>query len=296
MTTKTAFVAIVGRPNIGKSTLLNRMVGEKVSITSNKPQTTRNKITGVVTHGDTQLIFLDTPGWHKGKTRLSNYMVREIKDTLLDVELALFLTDPVSGIREEEKELLKNLTGKKVPTILLLNKVDTLKDKENMIPKLAEFSKLYDFEEMIPISAATGEGVDELVDIIKTYAVESPHYFDSDQYTDQPERVIVAEIVREKLLNNLRDELPHGTAVFIEQMSEREDGGMMDIHVTIVCEKASHKGMIIGKQGAMLKTVATQARQDIEEFLDCKVNLQCWVKVKEDWRNRENIIKQFGFE
>lgn len=293
--TKTAFVAIVGRPNVGKSTLLNSIVGEKIAIVSDKPQTTRNRITGIVTEQETQLVFLDTPGWHKAKTKLSDYMMHQIKDSITDVDLVLFLTDPISGLKSEEKDLLENLFQRKVPVILVLNKIDMLDQKDLMMPKMSTVSEDYNFAEVLPISAKTGEGTEQLMNIIKSYAKNGPHFFPPDEFTDQPERVIMAEIVREKLLRNLREELPHGVAVVIEKMTEREGRDLVDIDAVIICERATHKGMVIGKQGAMLKTIATQARHDMESFLDCKVNLQCWVKVKEDWRNREHLMREFGF-
>ena len=295
METKTAFIALVGRPNIGKSTLLNRLVGEKVSIVTNKPQTTRNRITGVVTIDETQFVFLDTPGYHQSRNRLGDYMISQVKDSLAGIELAVMLTDPVSPVREDELELTESLKDRKIPTILLFNKIDEVAQKELMIPKMDEMASLMNFREIIPISALRGEGTDVLFSIFEEYAKPSPHFFDRDDFTDQPERVIVSEIIREKLLINLREELPHGVAVEIESMQEREDENLVDIHAVIYCERASHKGMIIGKGGVMLKRIATQARQDIEEFLGVKVNLQCWVKVKEDWRNKDNIMRQLGF-
>ena len=294
--TKTAFVALVGRPNVGKSTLLNNIIGEKVSIVSDKPQTTRNRITGVITKDETQLIFLDTPGWHKAKNRLGDYMIKQVKDSLSGIELAVLLTEPTGGIRPEERELMENITLRNIPVILVINKIDSLDQKELMIPKIQAFSSDYDIDEVIPLSAKTGEGVDILMEKIATYAKPGPHYFDKDDYTDQPERVLVAEIIREKLLLNLRDELPHGIAIDIELMKERPEKDLIDINATIICERDTHKGMIIGKHGTMLKKVGSEARKDMENLLDCKVNLQCWVKVKKDWRNREGLIKEFGFD
>lgn len=302
--TKSAFVAIIGVPNVGKSSLLNKFVGEKVAIVSQKPQTTRNRITGILTKGDTQLVFIDTPGMHKPRTRLSQYMVRQVQEGMSGVDVTLLLTEPAGAITPVEDELLASLKARKSKAILVLNKLDTLRQKDLMMPKIQAFSQRYDFDAVFPISALTGEGVDELLDFVGRYAKPGPHFFDSDSFTDQPERVLVAEIIREKLLNNLRDELPHGTAVGIESMKERaEETGegenrreLMDIEAIIFCERESHKGMIIGKKGAMLKKIATEAREEIEAFLDIKVNLQCWVKVKEDWRNREGIMRQFGFQ
>lgn len=296
MNTKSAFVAIVGAPNVGKSTLLNALIGEKIAIVTDKPQTTRNRITGIITQEETQLVFLDTPGWHKAQTSLSDYMLREIKESLSGIELVLVMTESYGKIKENELELIKNLKARQIPAILLVNKVDAIEQKEQMIPKIHNFSQLYDFDEIYPISAKTGQGLDILLEKVKTYAKDSPHFFDEDSYTDQPERVIISEIVREKLMRNLWEELPHGIAVVVESMKERPEQNLMDIHATIFCERDSHKGMIIGKKGKMLQTVGSQARSDIEAFLDIPVNLQLWVKVKKDWRNKENIIRQLGFD
>lgn len=295
MKTKSAFVAIVGKPNAGKSSLLNLMVGEKVAIVSPKPQTTRTRITGVLTIGDTQLVFIDTPGIHKPRTKLSEYMVQEIKESVADVDVAVLVTDASGEIRSAEVQLIESLKSRKIPAILAVNKIDLLEQKELMMHKIAEFSKLFEFDQIVPISVIKRDGTDTLASLIEKYAKPEPHYFDADAYTDQPERVIVAEIIREKLLQNMRDEIPHGTAVGIEQMKERESAGIIDIQAIIYCEKESHKAMIIGKNGASLKKIGTQARLGIEDFLDAKVNLQCWVKVKEDWRNRSGQLKEFGF-
>lgn len=295
--TKSAFVAIVGRPNAGKSTLLNTIIGEKVAIVSAKPQTTRNRITGILTRGETQLVFIDTPGVHKPRTKLSEYMVREIREGVADVDVAVVVTEPGGDIRQAELELLEGLRARKTPAVLALNKIDALERKELMMEKIQKFSGLFDFDEIIPISALTGDGVDILLEKVLGYAQPGPHFFDDDAFTDQPERVIVAEMIREKLLANMRDEIPHGVAVGIEQMKERrkDDKDLVDLSAVIYCERSSHKGMIIGKNGAMLKRVASQARAEIEDFLGCQINLQCWVKVKEDWRNREGMMRQFGF-
>lgn len=295
--TKSAFVAIVGRPNVGKSTLLNAIIGEKVAIVSPKPQTTRNRITGILTKEETQLVFIDTPGMHNPHTKLSEYMVREIKEGVADVDVAIVVTEPAGEIRESEQDLLQRLQAKRIPAILVLNKIDTLGQKESMMKKMAHFSSLFSFDHIIPISALQNDGVSVLVDTVLSYAVEGPHFFDADTFTDQPERVIVSEMIREKLLRHLRDEIPHGVAVGIEQMKERkkQDQDIMDISAVIYCERASHKGMVIGKQGVMLKKIASEARREIERFLDIQVNLQCWVKIKEDWRNREGMMREFGF-
>lgn len=293
---RSAFVAIVGRPNVGKSSLLNRFVGEKVAIVSPKPQTTRTRITGVLTEGETQFVFIDTPGLHNPKTKLSEFMVKQIKDSVADVDVAVLVTEPLGKIHQTELDLLQRFRDLRLPAILAINKIDTVAKKDLMMEKIAAFSQLFDFEAVVPVSAMTGDGAEELLEEIGEYAAEGPHYFPDDAMTDQPERVIVAEIIREKLLNNLSDEIPHGTAVTVEQMIEREEKNIIDIHAVIYCEKDSHKGIIIGKQGAMLKKVASQARREIESFLDIKINLQCWVKVKEDWRNRIGVIRDLGFQ
>jgi GTP-binding protein Era len=296
LNTKSAFIAIVGRPNVGKSSLMNAFVGEKVAIVSKKPQTTRNRITGVVTRGDTQLVFIDTPGMHAPRTKLSEYMVREIGEGIADVDAAVLMTDPFGEIMPVEQELAARLAAKKIPTLLAVNKSDLLEQKELMLPKIAAFSEQFSFAQVYPVSVLEGVGVTDLFGCLLGYATPGPHFFGEDDYTDQPERVIVSEIIREKLLENLHDELPHGIAVDIEQMHERERDGITDITAVIYCERESHKGMIIGKRGAMLKTVGTRARIEIERFLDTKINLQCWVKVREDWRNHERSMRQLGFK
>jgi len=295
-TQKSAFVAIVGRPNVGKSSLLNAFVGEKVAIVTEKPQTTRTRITGVLTTGQTQLVFIDTPGIHRPKTKLSEYMVRQVRESVGDVDVAVLVTEPTGEIREAERELLERFRQRRLPAILAINKVDTLPRKDAMMEKIKAFSEQYDFDEIIPISALHGDGVDILLRRLHAYAVPGPHYFDEDSFTDQPERVLVAEMVREKLLRGMREEIPHGTAVVVEEMKERPGKELMDITITIFCERESHKGMIIGKKGVMLKKIASEARRDIEDFLQIPVNLKCWVKVKEDWRNREGLIRGFGFQ
>lgn len=292
---KSAFVAIVGRPNVGKSSLLNAFVGEKVAIVSPKPQTTRNRITGILTRGETQLVFIDTPGIHQPRTKLSEYMVREIKESVADVDVAIVVTESAGEIRQAELDLLDSLKLKKIPAILAINKIDTLNRKEDMLSKIQKMSESFRFDQVIPISALQNDGVSILLDAVMAYAADGPHFFEDDAFTDQPERVIVAEIIREKLLNNLREEIPHGVAVGIESMKEREGQDIIDLSAIIYCEKASHKGMIIGKNGAMLKRIGSQARLEIESFLGIKVHLQCWVKVKEDWRNKEGLMREFGF-
>ena len=293
--TVSAFVAIVGRPNVGKPSLLNRLVGEKVAIVSPKPQTTRTRITGIFTQKNTQFVFIDTPGLHQPKTKLSEFMVKQVKDSVADVDVAVLVTEPLGKIHPIEQDLLDRFRERRIPAILAINKIDTIAKKDTMMEKIDTFSKRFPFSAVVPISALTGDGVEELLDELSFHAKEGPHYFPDDAMTDQPEQVIVSEIIREKLLNNLNEEIPHGTAVSIEQMREREGKNLLDIHAVIYCEKDSHKGIVIGKQGAMLKKVASQARLEIESFLDVKVNLQCWVKVKEDWRNRPGVIRDLGF-
>ena len=293
--TKSAFVAIVGKPNVGKSSLLNLLVGEKIAIISDKPQTTRTRITGVLTEGETQLVFIDTPGLHKPKNKLGEYMVKQVTDSVGDVDCAVFVTDPLGEVTEAEMQLIENIRQLHLPAILVINKIDTLQNKEDMVKKMVTISGMYDFEEVVPISVYQKDGTELLLKLIQDQAQEGPHFFPNDTLTDQPEKVIVAEIIREKVLRNMRDEIPHGTAVVIERMRERPGKDIMDIDATILCEKSSHKGMIIGKQGSMLKKIASQSRQEIESFLETRVNLQCWVKIREDWRNSEFSIRDLGF-
>lgn len=293
--TKSAFVAIVGKPNVGKSSLLNLLVGEKIAIISDKPQTTRTRITGVLTEGETQLVFIDTPGLHKPKNKLGDYMVKQVTDSVGDVDCAVFVTDPLGEVTEAEMQLIENIRQLHLPAILVINKIDTLQNKEDMVKKMVTISGMYDFEEVVPISVYQKDGTELLLKFIQDQAQEGPHFFPNDTLTDQPEKVIVAEIIREKVLRNMRDEIPHGTAVVIERMRERPGKDIMDIDATILCEKSSHKGMIIGKQGSMLKKIASQSRQEIESFLETRVNLQCWVKIREDWRNSEFSIRDLGF-
>lgn len=293
--TKSAFVAIVGKPNVGKSSLLNLLVGEKIAIISDKPQTTRTRITGVLTEGETQLVFIDTPGLHKPKNKLGDYMVKQVTDSVGDVDCAVFVTDPLGEVTEAEMQLIENIRQLHLPAILVINKIDTLQNKEDMVKKMVTISGMYDFEEVVPISVYQKDGTELLLKLIQDQAQEGPHFFPNDTLTDQPEKVIVAEIIREKVLRNMRNEIPHGTAVVIERMRERPGKDIMDIDATILCEKSSHKGMIIGKQGSMLKKIASQSRQEIESFLETRVNLQCWVKIREDWRNSEFSIRDLGF-
>lgn len=297
-TSKTAFIAIVGKANVGKSSILNRLIGSKIAIVSSKPQTTRTRIMGVLTTEDNvQLVFTDTPGFHKPKNKLGEKMVQAVSDSISGVDSCLFVVDANDEkLNTAELELIKKFKSEKMTVVLAINKIDMLKDKTELMKKLAELSALYDFKAIVPVSAQSGDGLDELLDELKALSVESIHFFPDDTLTDQPERVLVAEIIREKMLRLLDKEIPHGTAVAIERMRERDDGSIMDIEATIYCERESHKGIIIGKGGQMLKKISTYARQDIENFFDIKVNLQCWVKVKEDWRNREGIIHNFGLD
>ena len=290
-----AFIVIVGRPNVGKSSLLNRMVGEKVAIVSPKPQTTRTRVTGILTQQENQFVFIDTPGLHQPRTKLSAFMLNQIKDSVTDVDVALLVTDPVGKILPTEQTFLQRFRQLRIPAILVINKIDALPKKELMMEKISAFSQQFPFDAVVPISALTGEGVDQLQKELVHYVKEGPHFFPDDEITDQPERAIVAEMIREQLLNCLNEEVPHGVAVTIEQMEEREHQSMLDIQAVIYCERSSHKGIIIGKQGAMLKKVASQARREMEAFFGVKINLQCWVKVKEDWRNRLGAIYDLGF-
>lgn len=294
--TKTAFIAIVGCPNVGKSSILNRLLGQKIAIVSDKPQTTRTKIMGVLTEGDTQLVFTDTPGFHRPRTKLGEKMVQAVSDSVSGVDACLFVVEPEGELRPAELELIEKFKKLKMPVILAINKVDTLPDKEVLMAKILEISKTYDFEAVVPVSALRGINMDELLSEMKKLAEESVFFFPEDTLTDQHERVIAAEIIREKLLRNLDREIPHGVAVSIEKMREREDSDIMDIEAVIYCEKDSHKGIIIGKNGAMLKRISTRAREDMEKFFQCHINLRCWVKVKEGWRNREGLIHNFGLD
>lgn len=294
--TKTAFIAIVGCPNVGKSSILNRLLGQKIAIVSDKPQTTRTKIMGVLTEGDTQLVFTDTPGFHRPRTKLGEKMVQAVSDSVSGVDACLFVVEPEGELRPAELELIEKFKKLKMPVVLAINKVDTLPDKEVLMARILELSKTYDFEAVVPVSALRGINMDELLSEMKKLAKESVFFFPEDTLTDQPERVIAAEIIREKLLRNLDREIPHGVAVSIEKMRERKDSDIMDIEAVIYCEKDSHKGIIIGKNGAMLKRISTRAREDMEKFFQCHINLRCWVKVKEGWRNREGLIHNFGLD
>ena len=291
--TKSAMITLCGRPNVGKSTLTNALVGEKVAIVSNKPQTTRNRITAIVNRGDTQFVLMDTPGFHKPRTRLGDYMVNVVKESVADVDCVLLLVEPVAAIGPQEEELLSRIRQSGEPAILVINKIDTV-DKTRLLEVMALYSQAYDFDAILPISAKTGDGLEELMAELEKYAAEGPHFCPEDMITDQPERQICAELVREKLLQCLDKEIPHGTAVEVTRFSER-DSGIIDLEVTIYCEKDSHKGIIIGKKGAMLKKIGELARQDIEAFMGAKVYLQTWVKVKENWRDSMAQLRNFGF-
>ena len=294
--TKTAFIAIVGCPNVGKSSILNRLLGHKVAIVSNKPQTTRTKIVGVLTEEEIQLVFTDTPGYHRPRNKLGEKMIKAVGDSISGVDACLLVVEPEGELREAEKELLEKFKKEKMPVILAINKVDMLEEKDRLMERILFFSRLYDFDAVVPVSASQGDNMKELKDELKKLSFPSIHFFPEDTLTDQPERVIAGEIIREKILRNMEKEIPHGIAVSIEKMKERETGDMVDIEAVIYCEKESHKGMVIGKKGAMLKRVSTQARMDMEKFFSCRINLQCWVKVKEGWRNREGLIHNFGLD
>ncbi len=294
--TKTAFIAIVGRPNVGKSSILNRMLGQKIAIVSDKPQTTRTRIMGVLTVGETQLVFTDTPGFHRPKTKLGEKMIKAVGDSISGVDACLFVVECTEDIKDSEKELLEKFRQQKMPVVLAINKIDTVENKEDIMPKIMQMAAEYNFEAIVPVSAVKNDGIDELQKELEALAFPSEHFFPEDTLTDQPERVLASEIIREKMLRLLDKEIPHGVAVSIEKMRERSDTDLMDIEATIYCEKESHKGIIIGKKGASLKRISTYARQDMEKFFGCRVNLQCWVKVKEDWRNREGLIHNFGLD
>lgn len=293
--TKYAFATIVGKPNAGKSSLLNALIGEKIAIVSKKPQTTRTKITGVLTNGLTQLVFIDTPGLHKAKNKLSEYMLKQIDESFSDIDVAVMVTDMADEIFANELELIESFKAKKIPAILVINKIDIVQNKEKIAHRIKSFSDLFNFSAVIPMSVLENDGVDILLSELNNHSVLGPHFFPDDTLTDQPERVIVAEIIREKILNLMRDEIPHGIAVTIDSMKERNNSSITDIDATIICERQSHKGMIIGKGGEMLKKIGTLSRNEIESFLDTKVFLNCWVKVSEDWRKKEKIIRDFGF-
>ena len=291
---RSGFVTLIGRPNVGKSTLMNRLIGQKIAITSEKPQTTRNRIQTVYTDDRGQIIFLDTPGIHKVRNRLDGYMVSVAEHTLKESDMIAWLAEPTSYIGENEKYILKKLAGVKTPVVLVLNKIDTI-SREELMKLIVMYRDAYDFAEIVPVSALKGDNMDELVNVIFKYLPEGPMYFDPDTVTDQPMRQIAAELIREKALRNLKDEVPHGIAVVIDQMKERGTSNFFDIDATIVCERDSHKGIIIGKNGAMLKKIGTQARREIEALMDAQVNLKLWVKVRKEWRDNELYLKNYGY-
>lgn len=290
------FVSLVGRPNVGKSTLMNCLIGEKIAITSNKPQTTRNKITSILTKEDFQCVFLDTPGIHKPKHKLGEFMVRSAENTFKEVDVVLFLVEPTEKVLEADKYVLEKLQNVKTPVVLVINKVDTIADKEKLLAVIDTYSKLYPFREVVPISAVTGNNTDKLLQVIRKFLPEGPQYFPSDMVTDQPERQIASEIIREKALYLLQDEIPHGIAVEIMSMKKRPEQNIVDVQALIYCEKDSHKGIIIGKHGSMLKKIGTYARQDMERLLGSSIFLQIWVKVKKDWRDSDFLLRNFGYD
>ena len=293
MISKTAMITICGRPNVGKSTLTNALAGEKIAIVSNKPQTTRNRITAVCQRGETQFVFLDTPGFHKPRTRLGDYMVNVVRQSVADVDAVVLVVEPVASLGPQERELIASIKAANCPAVLAINKLDTV-EPEKLLAVIALYSEAYAFNAIVPISAKTGDGVEELLKELDKFAVESPALFPEGVTTDQPEKQVCAELIREKLLLNLEREVPHGTAVEITRFSERDDG-IIDLEATIYCEKASHNGIIIGKHGAMLKKIGEDARKDIEEFMGTKVFLQTWVKVKEKWRDSNSLLRNFGY-
>ena len=293
MITKTAMITICGRPNVGKSTLTNALVGEKIAIVSSKPQTTRNRISAVLNRGDTQLILMDTPGFHKPRTRLGDYMVKVVRESVADVDAVLLVVEPIANIGAQEQELIGRIKESGAPSVLVINKIDTV-EKAELLSVMARYSAAHPFDAIVPISAKRGEGLDELLSELQKFAAPGPQLFPDDMISDMPEKQICAELVREKLLLCLDKEIPHGTAVEVTKFSERENG-IIDMDVTIYCEKDSHKGIIIGKKGAMLKKIGELARADIEAFMGAKVFLQTWVKVKENWRDSNAQLRNFGF-
>ena len=289
---KSGFVTLIGRPNVGKSTLMNYLIGQKIAITSNKPQTTRNRIQTVLTTDEGQIVFVDTPGIHKAKNKLGEYMVNVAEKTLNEVDVVLWLVEPTTFIGAGEQHIAKQLQRVKTPVILVINKVDSVK-REEILPAIAAYKDIYDFADIVPVSARSGDNTDELLRVIMKYLPYGPQFYDEDTVTDQPERQIVAELIREKALHSLQDEIPHGIAVAIDRMKMQNK--VMHIDATSICERDSHKGIIIGKQGSMLKKIGSTARYEIERMLDCKVNLKLWVKVKKDWRDSEFLMKNFGY-
>ena len=292
---KSGIITICGRPNVGKSTLTNALVGEKVAIVTNKPQTTRNRICGVRTRGESQFVFVDTPGLHKARTRLGDYMVNVVKESVADVDAVMLLVEPIPNVGGPEEQLIARIKKLSCPAVLVINKVDTLDKKEKLLEVIQTYEQVHQFQAVVPISAKTGEGVEELLDVLEGYLPQGPQLFPEDMTSDQPERQMMAEILREKLLLCLDKEIPHGTAVEITRFAERDDE-VVEVEATIYCEKNSHKGIIIGKGGSMLKKVSTLARQDMERFMGTKVYLQTWVKVKENWRDNPAAIQNFGYK
>ena len=292
--TKSAMITIVGRPNVGKSTLTNTLVGEKIAIVSNKPQTTRNRICAIINHGDTQLVLMDTPGFHRARTKLGNYMVKVVTESVADVDAIVLMVEPIPSAGEQEMELIEKIKGCKCPSVLVINKIDTVA-KEQLLAVIAAYGKLHNFDAIFPIRAVKRDGTEELMAQLEKFAKPGPKLFPEDVVTDQPEMQVCAEIVREKLLYCLDKEIPHGTAVVVTKFSEREDTEIIDLDVTIYCEKDSHKGIIIGKNGEMLKKIGAMARTDIEKFMGTKVFLQTWVKVKDNWRDSDNLLRNFGY-
>ena len=292
---KSGFVTLIGRPNVGKSTLMNKLIGQKIAITSNKPQTTRNRIQTVYTCEEGQIVFVDTPGIHKAKNKLGEYMVNVAEQTLKEVDVVLWLVEPTDFIGAGERHIAEHLMNVKTPVILVINKVDTVK-KEEILRFIDNYRKIYDFAEIVPVSALKGTNTDDLIITIFKYLSEGPMFYDEDTVTDQPMRQIVAELIREKALKCLNDEIPHGIAVYIDQMKERKSGDIIDIDATIVCERDSHKGIIIGKQGVMLKKIGSAARYEIERMMEIKINLKLWVKVRKEWRDSDMQLKNFGYD
>ncbi len=298
-TSTSAFIAIVGCPNVGKSSLLNRMVGQKVAIVSDKPQTTRTRIMGVLTREQTQLVFLDTPGLHRPRTRLGDFMVKSIGEAVSSVDAAMLVVEPTARVREEERELIAQMKQSRMPAILVINKIDLVEDKTKILETIAAYKDEYAFEAILPVSAVSGDGVQALIDELSQFAFESPHFFPDDMVSDQPERVLAAELIREQILRVMRDEVPHGVAVVTESFKEgTTNAGEPIVHIdcVIYCERDSHKGMLIGKGGARLKAVSSAARREMESLLGTKVDLKTWIKVKEDWRNRQGLLTGFGYE